>query len=77
MPQEATDALEKYVKRRPVDPEGLYYLGTVLQSSGNNSRAREMFEQAIESVAIAPSYRRREIGKWGALALRALKKSSL
>jgi hypothetical protein len=68
MHAEAADALEKYVDRRPVDPEGLYYLGKVLKAQGKNDRAREMFEQAVESVKIAPHYRRREIQKWGKLA---------
>jgi hypothetical protein len=68
MPNEALDALEKYVARRPVDPEGLYYLGKVLSETGQTERAKEMFEQAIESVKIAPSYRQRDLRKWGKLA---------
>jgi tetratricopeptide (TPR) repeat protein len=65
---EAADALEKYVERRPVDPEGLYYLGRVLKAHGNSDRAREMFDQAIDSVNSSPHYRRREIQKWRKLA---------
>ena len=65
---EAADALEKFVDRRPVDPEGLYYLGRALKGQGNNDRAREMFEQAVESVESSPHYRRREIQKWRKLA---------
>jgi regulator of sirC expression with transglutaminase-like and TPR domain len=68
MNPEAADALEKYVDRRPVDPEGLYYLGKVLKAQGKSERAREMFEQAVESVKIAPHYRRREIQKWQKIA---------
>lgn len=68
MNTEAADALEKYVDRRPVDPEGLYYLGKVLKAQGKSERAREMFEQAVESVKIAPHYRRREIQKWQKIA---------
>ncbi len=66
--KEATDALEKYVDRRPVDPEGLYYFGRSLKAQGNNDRAREMFEQAVDSVNSSPHYRRREIQKWRKLA---------
>lgn len=66
--KEATDALEKYVDRRPVDPEGLYYLGRTLKAQGNADRAREMFEQAVDSVNSSPHYRRREIQKWRKLA---------
>jgi tetratricopeptide (TPR) repeat protein len=68
MHSEAADALEKFVDRRPVDPEGLYYFGLVLKAQGNSDRAREMFEQAIDSVNSSPDYRRREIQKWKKLA---------
>jgi tetratricopeptide (TPR) repeat protein len=65
---EARDALEKYVERRSVDPEGLYYLGKVLKAQGENERAREMFRQAIESAQTSPDYRRRELRYWSKLA---------
>ena len=65
---EACDALEKYVERRPVDPEGLYFFGNALKGQGNADRAREMFEQAVDSVNSSPAYRRREIQKWRKLA---------
>jgi tetratricopeptide (TPR) repeat protein len=68
MLKEAVDALEKYVERRPVEPEGLYYLGKALKGQGNNARATEMFEQAIDSVNSSPDYRRRDIQKWRKLA---------
>ena len=66
--KEAIDALEKYVERRPVEPEGLYYLGKALKAQGHNARATEMFEQAIDSVNSSPDYRRRDIQKWRKLA---------
>lgn len=72
MLNEAFDALEKYVSRRPVDPEGLYYLGKVLAETGQSDRAKEMFKQAIESVRIAPSYRKHDLRKWGKLAEKEL-----
>ena len=68
MYKEAADALEKYVDRRQVDPEGLYYFGKALKGLGNNDRAREMFEQAVDSVKTSPAYRRRDIQKWQKLA---------
>ena len=68
MSKEAVDALEKFVERRPVDPEGLYYLGRALKGRGDNDRAREMFEQAVDSVNRSPDYRRRDIQKWRKLA---------
>ncbi|HKX83228.1 MAG TPA: tetratricopeptide repeat protein [Pyrinomonadaceae bacterium] len=72
MNNEAADALEKYVERRPVDPEGLYYLGKVLEETGQIDRAKRMFEQAIESVKIAPSFRQHELRKWSKLAEKEL-----
>ena len=68
MHTEAADALEKFVDRRPVDPEGLYYFGRVLKAQGKSDRAREMFEQAIDSVNSSPPYRQREIRKWKKMA---------
>lgn len=65
---EAVDALERFVDRRPVDPEGLYYLGRALKGQGDADRAREMFEQAVDSVDTSPDYRRRDIQKWRKLA---------
>ena len=66
--KESVEALDKYNERRPVDPEGLYYLGRALKGTGENDRAREMFEQAVDSVNSSPHYRRREIQKWRKLA---------
>ena len=65
---EASEALEKFVSRRPVDSEGLYYLGKVLKSQGKGERAREMFQQAIESARNSPDFRRRDLKQWSKLA---------
>jgi tetratricopeptide (TPR) repeat protein len=65
---EAREALEKFVERRPVDSEGLYYLGKVLKAQGEAEKSREMFEQAIESARMSPDYRRRELRYWSKLA---------
>ncbi len=69
---EAKDALEKFVERRPVDPEGLYYLGKVYQAQNEPERAREMFEQAIESARSSPAFRRRQLRYWSNLAEKEL-----
>ncbi|HTK38643.1 MAG TPA: tetratricopeptide repeat protein, partial [Pyrinomonadaceae bacterium] len=55
---EARDALEKYVERRAFDSEGLYYLGKVLKAQGETERAREMFQQAVDSAKTSPDHRR-------------------
>ncbi|MEP6903279.1 MAG: tetratricopeptide repeat protein [Actinomycetota bacterium] len=65
---EAREALEKFVERRPVDSEGLYYLGKVLKAQGETEKARDAFEQAVESAKTSPDYRRRELKYWSKLA---------
>ena len=68
MKKEAREALEKFVTRRPVDSQGLYYLGKIYKTEGENEKAREMFEQAIESAKNSPDYRRAELRYWSKLA---------
>ncbi len=69
---EAKDALEKFVERRPVDSEGLYYLGKVYKTQNEPEKAGEMFEQAIESARTSPDFRRRELRYWSKLAQKEL-----
>ncbi len=69
---EATEALERFVRARPYDPEGLYLLGGLLLTRGEIDRAREQFETCLESVRTMPSYRRAETRGWGKLAGKAL-----
>src|SRR5262249_21624426 len=74
--EEAARALEKYVNRRPYDPEGLYHYGKALPALGKQSSAREQFTECMEAVKTAPGHRKAQIRKWGSLAqsaLRALK----
>ncbi|MEZ5426466.1 MAG: tetratricopeptide repeat protein [Pyrinomonadaceae bacterium] len=68
MLNEARDALKKFIERRPVDPEGLYYLGKVYKARNEPEKAREMFEEAIESARTSPDFRRREQRHWSRLA---------
>ena len=72
MLNEAEDALGKFVERRNVDPEGLYYYGKVLKARGESGRAREMFESAIESARTSPYFRSRQLGQWSKLAAKEL-----
>ena len=72
MLDEAEDALKKFVDRRNVDPEGLYYYGKVLKARGDNDKAREMFESAIESARTSPYFRTRQLGQWSRLAAKEL-----
>ncbi len=68
MLDEAREALEKFVERRPVDAEGLYYLGRVFKAQGEIDKACTMFERTIESAKTSPDYRRRELRQWSKLA---------
>jgi hypothetical protein len=65
---EAVAALERYTRQRSYDPEGLFYYGLALRSTGRSAEAREAFEQTIEAVQTAPKYRRGQVRKWGGLA---------
>ncbi|MFN6962689.1 MAG: tetratricopeptide repeat protein [Pyrinomonadaceae bacterium] len=65
---EAREALERFKLRRPFDAEGLYYLGKAIKGEGRQDAARELFEQAVESVKVSPAYRRRYVQRWGELA---------
>jgi tetratricopeptide (TPR) repeat protein len=70
---EAREFLEKFVERRPFDPEGLYLLGQTLKEQGENDKAREMFQRCIEAVQTSPDYRRGHQRKWLGLAQKQLK----
>ncbi|MEP6923616.1 MAG: tetratricopeptide repeat protein [Pyrinomonadaceae bacterium] len=70
---EAREFLEKFIERRPFDPEGLYLLGQTLKSQGENEKAREMFRRCVEAVQTSPDYRRGTQRKWGRLANSQLK----
>jgi tetratricopeptide (TPR) repeat protein len=56
---EAADALEKYVDRRPVDPEGLYYFGKVLKERGETERAAAIVRCDIDRFDGLFEHRRR------------------
>lgn len=70
---DAKEALEKFIDRRPYDPEGLYYLGKTLEQLDERDEAREVFNRCIEAVKTMPSYRYREHRKWDKLARERLK----
>jgi len=68
MMDEAREALEKFVERRPYDPEGLYYYGKTLEQLKQPHLAQEAFDRCVEAVKTMPSYRYREQRKWDKLA---------
>jgi len=71
--EDAAVALEKYVARRPYDPEGLYWLGRTQASLGHADRARGCFQECIEAVNTSPRHRRAQIRKWARQSQSALR----
>ena len=74
---EAKETLEKFIDRRPYDPEGLYYYGKTLEQLEKREEAREVFGRCVEAVKTMPSYRYREQRKWDKLAREQLKKPQI
>jgi tetratricopeptide (TPR) repeat protein len=70
---EAQAALEKYVDRRPYDPEGLYWYGKTLRRLGRAAEAAEVFERAIEAVNTMPHHRIGKVRGWSRQAAAELK----
>jgi len=70
----ARQALEKYLERRPYDPEGECWYGRTMAKLGNVDEARASFEQAIEAVRTMPPARKRQVRGWEGEARRELKK---
>jgi tetratricopeptide (TPR) repeat protein len=70
--QDAGNELERYVERRPYDPEGLYYYGRTMEGLGDLAAARDLYTRAIEADNTAPRHRRRFTAKWSRLAQKAL-----
>jgi tetratricopeptide (TPR) repeat protein len=70
----ARQALEKYLSRRPYDPEGECWYGRTLAKLGSDKEARAAFEQAIEAVRTMPPARKRQVRRWESEAKRELKK---
>lgn len=72
MSEEAREALERYVERRPYDPEGLFYFGQAMEKLGKREQAQEAFGRCIEAVKTTPYYRRSQVRKWRKLAQKQL-----
>ena len=70
----ACQAFEKYLERRPYDPEALCWYGRTLAKLNRVDDARGAFEQAIESVRTMPPGRKRQLRSWESESSRELKK---
>jgi len=71
---DARASLEKYLDRRPYDPEGGCWYGRVLAKLGRGDEARAAFEQAIEAVRTMPAARKRHVRSWDSEARSEMKK---
>ena len=66
-------ALEKYLDRRPYDPEGQCWYGRTLIKLGLPDQAKAAFDQAIESVRTMPAARKRQVRAWESEARKELR----
>jgi tetratricopeptide (TPR) repeat protein len=61
---DAHDALERFLDRRQVDPEGLYLMGRAAAGLGDLRSARDWMQQCVEAVRTAPAYKYRADKRW-------------
>jgi len=61
---DARDALERFLARRPSDPEGLYLMGRAHSGLGLAGEAREWMQRCVEAVRTAPAYKYRTEKRW-------------
>ena len=61
---DARDALERFLDRRPSDPEALYLMGRAAAGLGDRRGAREWMQRCVEAVRTAPAYKYRADKRW-------------
>lgn len=61
---DARDALEKFLDRRPNDPEGLYLIGRAYSGLGDQQEANSSMQACIDAVKTAPAYKYRTEKRW-------------
>lgn len=61
---DARDALERFLARRPSDPEALYLMGRAAAGAGDLRGAREWMQRCVEAVRTAPAYKYRADKRW-------------
>lgn len=61
---DARDAFERFLDRRPSDPEALYLMGRAAFGLGNLREAREWMQRCVEAVRTAPAYKYRADKRW-------------
>jgi len=70
---EALGALEKFLERRPYDPEGRCWYGRALVKADRRAAAERAFREAIEAVRTMPPARRRQVREWEGQASKELR----
>ena len=70
--EDARQALERFLERRPFDAEGLYRMADVASKLNEPEKSREMLERCVDAVKTMPYYRRGEVRKWGKLAQKGM-----
>jgi len=61
---DARDALERFLDRRPNDPEGLYLIGRAYAGLGDQQEANSSMQACIDAVKTAPAYKYRTEKRW-------------
>jgi len=61
---DARDVLERFLDRRPNDPQGLYLMGRAHAGLGDNREATTSMQACIEAVKTAPAYKYRAEKRW-------------
>jgi len=61
---DSRDALERFLARRPSDPEALYLMGRAAAGAGDLRGAKEWMQRCVEAVRTAPAYKYRADKRW-------------
>jgi Tfp pilus assembly protein PilF len=62
--EDARNALEQFLERRPSDPEALYLMGRAHAGLGHQREAASSMQACIEAVKTAPAYKYRAEKRW-------------
>jgi tetratricopeptide (TPR) repeat protein len=62
--KDAQDALQRFLDKRPSDPEGLYLMGRAHAGLGHAREAVEWMQRCVEAVRTAPAYKYRADQRW-------------
>jgi tetratricopeptide (TPR) repeat protein len=62
--EDARNALERFLERRPSDPEALYLMGRAHAGLGHQREAASSMQACIEAVKTAPAYKYRAEKRW-------------